>query len=139
LFDEFFTLPSTNSFYNLAVNKPIPEKDRSFFIRYGLLDTNNVAKIFCYFEDSALDSICNLLKSKYLRMVKGMFDYQKLSNEFHIPVDELFLVVSHEIAYEIFNMINIKKTSVYIPIIKENNPTLDFSALVSWKLSKPNK
>ncbi|MCX6225117.1 MAG: hypothetical protein NTV01_10295 [Bacteroidia bacterium] len=64
-------------------------------------------------------------------LVKGIFDYQKLSNEFQIPADELFLVVSHEIAYEIFNMINEKKTSVYIPIIKENNPTLDFSALVS--------
>ena len=139
LFDEFFTLPSTNSFYNLAVNKPIPDKDRNFFIRYGLSDTNNVSKIYCYFEDSALDSICNLLKSKYIKMVKGMFDYQKLGTEFHIPADELFLVVSHEIAYEIFNMLNEKKTSVYIPIIKENNPALDLSALVSWKLSAPNK
>jgi len=53
-----------------------------------------------------------------------------------IPADELFLVMSHEIAYEIFNMLNEKKTAVYIPIIKENNPEFDFSALVSWKLSK---
>jgi hypothetical protein len=139
LFDEFFNLPSTNSFYNLALNKPIPDNDKSFFIRYGLLDSNNVTKIYCYSEDSELDSICNLLKSKYINMVKGMFDYQKLSNEFQIPADELFLVISHEIAYEIFDMLNEKKTSVYIPIIKENNPKLDFSALVSWKLSKSNK
>jgi hypothetical protein len=139
LFDEFFTLPSTNSFYNLAVNKPIPDKDRSFFIRYGLLDSNNTANIYSYFEDSALDSICNLLKSKYIKMVKGIFDYQNLSKEFQIPADELFLVVSHEIAYEVFNMLSEKNSSIFIPIIKENNPKVDFSALVSWKLSKPNK
>jgi hypothetical protein len=36
-------------------------------------------------------------------------------------------------------MLNEKKTLVYIPIIKENNPEPDFSALVSWKLSKANK
>jgi hypothetical protein len=100
-----------------------------------LLDTNNAANIFGYFEDSALDSICNSLKSKYIKMVEDMFDYQQLSDEFQIPADELYLVVSHEIAYEIFNMINEKKTSIYIPIIKENNPSLDFSALVSWKLT----
>ncbi len=69
-------------------------------------------------------------------MVKGLFDYQKLSHEFQIPADELFLVVSHEIAYEIFKRMNENKMSVYIPILKENNPTLDFSPLVSWKLSK---
>jgi hypothetical protein len=139
LFDEFFTLPSTDSFYNLASGKPIPDKDRSFFKRYGLLDSNNTPKIYCYVEDGALDSICNLLKSKYITMVKGMFDYQDLSNEFHIPGDELFLVVSHEIAYEIFNLIHEQERSVYIPIIKENNPTPDFSVLVSWKLSRPLK
>lgn len=139
LFDEFFTLPSTNSFYNLALNKPIPDKDKNFFIQYGLLDTNDISHIYCYYEDSPIDSLCNLLKAKYINMVKGMFDYEMLSNEFQIPADELFLVMSHEIAYEIFNMLNEKKTSVYIPIIKENNPKLDFSALVSWKLSKTNK
>jgi len=138
LFDEFFTLPSTNSFYNLALNKPIPDKDKIFFIQYGLLDTTNISHIYCYPEDSPLDSICNLLKSKYINIVKGMFDYKKLSNEFQIPADELFLITSHEVAYEIFSILNERKTSVFIPITKENNPKPDFSTLVSWKLSKAN-
>lgn len=139
LFDEFFTLPSTKSFYDLALNKPISEKDKNFYIRYGLLDSNNRAKIYYYYEGSELDKTCNALKSKYIKIVRGMFDYQQLSNEFHIPADELFLVISHEVAYEIFSMLNEKATSVYIPILKTNNPELDFSALVSWKLSKANK
>lgn len=68
-------------------------------------------------------------------MVKSLFDYKQLSKQFRIPADELFLVMSHEIAYEIFNMLNEQKTSVYIPIIKQNNPEPDFSALVSWKFT----
>jgi len=136
LFDEFFTLPPTSSFYNLAVNKPVPEKDMKFFIQYGLSDTSDSKRIFTYFEDSALDSICNTLKSKYVKMVKGMLDYQKLSNDFHIPADELFLVISHEVAYEIFNILDDTK-AIYIPITRKNNRVPDFSYLVSWKLTKP--
>ena len=135
LFDEFFTIPPTQSFYNLALNKPIPDNDKIFFQKYGLSDSNNTSHIFTYQEGSPLDSICDLLKYKYIKMVKGLFDYKQLSKQFRIPADELFLVMSHEIAYEIFNMLNEQKTSVYIPIIKQNNPEPDFSALVSWKFT----
>jgi hypothetical protein len=139
LFDEFFTIPPTSSFYNLALNKPIPENDRVFFNKHGLLDSNNVSKIFLYHENDSLDNLCNELKIEYINRIKGVFDYQKLSKEFHIPADELFLVVSHEIAYEIFKMLNDKKTSIYIPILKDNNSKIDFSFLVSWRLSDLNK
>lgn len=135
LFDEFFTIPPTQSFYNLALNKPIPDNDKIFFQKYGLSDSNNTSHIFTYEEGSPLDSICDLLKYKYIKMVKSLFDYKQLSKQFRIPADELFLVMSHEIAYEIFNMLNEQKTSVYIPIIKQNNPEPDFSALVSWKFT----
>ena len=138
LLDESFTIPPSSSFYNLALNKPIPDNDRIFFHKYGLTDSNYISKIYCYYKSGSLDNLCNELKIKYVKLIKGLFDYQKLSNEFLIPADELFLVVSHEIAYEIFKMLKEKKTSIYIPIIKENNPKLDFSFLVSWKLSNPN-
>jgi hypothetical protein len=139
LFNEFFTIPPTSSFYNLAINKPIPENDRVFFLKHELLDSNNVSNIFSYHENDSLDNLCNELKVRYINRIKGVFDYQKLSKEFFIPADELFLVVAHEFAYEIFKALNDKKTSVYIPILKENNSKPDFSFLVSWRLSDSNK
>lgn len=134
LFDEFFRIPPTESFYNLALNKPIPEKDREFFIHYGLLDSNNVSHIFCYYENSQLDSLCEKLKTEYISIVRGLFDYEKLSNELHVQPDDLFLVISHEVAYEIFSMLNNRNTGLFIPIIRKDNPIPDFSPLISWKL-----
>lgn len=139
LFNELFTIPSTSSFYSLVINEPIPENDRVFFHKHGLLDSNNVSKIFSYHENDSLDYLCDKLKVKYITMIKGVFDYQKLSREFLIPADELFLVVTHEIAYEIFKILNDKKSSIYIPILKDNNAKLDLSFLVSWRLSDSKK
>jgi hypothetical protein len=139
LFDESFTIPSTSSFYNLAMNKPVPENDRVFFNKHGLLDSNDVSRIFSYYENDSLDNLCNELKIQYVNRIKGVFDYQKLSKEFFIPADELFIVVSHEIAYELFKLLNDQKTSIYIPVLKDNNPDLDFSFLVSWRLSGTDK
>ncbi|MCE1164770.1 MAG: hypothetical protein LWX07_05125 [Bacteroidetes bacterium] len=134
LFDDFFSLPPTSSFYSLAMNMPLPEKDKEFFLTYGLLDSSNKAKIFTYKEDGKLDKLCGDLKKTYVRIINGIFNYKKLSSEFHIPADELFVVMSHEIAYEIFELIGKKNTELYIPILLEKNPGLSFENLVSIRL-----
>ena len=127
-------LPSTKSFYDLARNKPVSGKERSFFFQHGLADSSGRSKIFCYYENGSLDRLCSRLKKQYIKMIRGIFDYNKLSHEFNVPPEEMFLIVSHEIAYEIFSILK-NDNSIYIPILKENNPKLDFYTLVSWKFT----
>jgi hypothetical protein len=138
LFDDFVNLPSTSSFYNLVMNKSVPVKDREFFQNHGLIDSNNVSELFIYHEGDKLDSLCELLKNFYTRQIHGLFDYTDLSKKFQIPPDELFVLMSHEIAYEIFEIIYESGRPVFFPILKETNPSVNFSYLTSIKLAGTN-
>ena len=134
LFTEFLSLPSTSSFYNLATNKSVSEEDHSFFLKHGLIDSNNISKLFTYNEGSKLDLLCDSLKKLYIDRIYGLFDYHELSKEYQIPADELFVLMFHEIAYEIFEILNERRISISIPIVKENNPSLNFSYLISIRI-----
>ena len=137
LFNEFINLPSTSSFYNLAMNKSVSEKDHAFFLKHGLIDSNNVSKLFTYNKGDKLDLLCDSLKKLYIDRIYGLFDYHELSKEYQIPADGLFVLMFHEIAYEIFEILNERRISISIPIVKENNPTLDFSYLISIRIQSP--
>ena len=134
LFNEFINLPSTSSFYNLALNKSVSEKDHAFFLKHGLIDSNNVSKLYIYNEGGKLDILCDSLKKLYIDRIYGLFDYQELSKEFQIPADELFVLMFHEISYEIFKILNERRISIAVPIVRENNPTLNFSYLISIRI-----
>lgn len=133
LFNESFSVPSSKSFFSLATGNPVPEPDRDFFVKHGLLDAKNQARIFTYPEGGSLDLLCDSLKTIYADMIRDLFDYKELSKIFQIPADDLFIVVSHEIAYELIRMIADKK-ELYIPILLQNNPKQNFEFLVSIRL-----
>ena len=135
LFSDFFNLPKTASFYSAVMSRTIPEQDRKFLITHGLLDSSGRSKIFTYHEGDIIDSTCSLLKSRFINMMTGRFDYKKLGIKYHVPPDELFIVMGHEIAYEIFQFLGEK--GIPIPIKKSVNPTLNFKYLVSIEFSKP--
>jgi hypothetical protein len=137
LLNEFISLPSTSSFYDLAMNKSVSEKDHAFFLKHGLIDSNNVSQLFTYNKGDKLDLLCDSLKQLYIDLIYGLFDYHGLSKEYQIPADELFVLMFHEIAYEIFEILNERRISISIPIVKKNNPTLNFSYLISIRIQKP--
>jgi hypothetical protein len=135
IFDEFFTIPSSKAFFNLATKKAVEKTDEDFFIKHGLLDPEGHSFIFTYHEGGPLDSLCDSLKRYYIDEVKGLFDYVKLGETFQIPADELFILVLHEVAYEVIQSLYEKK-SIYIPITAEDNPTRDFRYLISIRFRK---
>jgi len=137
IFSDFESLPETVSFYNLAMHKPVSTKDKNFFFKHGLVDSNSVVRIFTYYEHGTLDSICDILKKKYIELVKGLYDYRELGKAFHIAPDELFILISHETAYQVFELLYGEHESFFSPIIKEDNPRGNFSSLVSIRLPKP--
>ena len=132
LFTDFFSIPKTKSFYNAAMTQRIPEQDRNFFISHGLLDSRGTSKIFTYHTDDKIDSTCHLLKNTYISLIGGRFDYRKLSKKYHVAPDDFFIVMMHEIAYEIFEFLQEK--GMFIPIKRASNPTIDFRYLVSIRL-----
>ena len=133
LFDESFAVPSSKSFLNLAVNKEISDSDKKFFRKYGLIDSSGGSRIFTFKEDDSLDSLLDNLKKIYISKVKDLFDFKELSKTFQIPADDLFIVASHEIAYEMLSMLYEKKP-ILIPIILKENPGLNFGYLTSVRL-----
>jgi hypothetical protein len=137
LLEEFSRLPPTASFYNLVLKKPVSDKEKSFFIKHGFINSDNVSKLFVYTDGSKLDLLCDSLREKYIVKLKGLFNYQELSKAYHIPSDDLFMLMSHEIVYEFFELLHEEKKSLFIPIIRENNPDQIFSSLVSIRLLKP--
>ncbi len=134
IFDEFFTLPSTKAFYALAKNDSVPAKDREFFMKYGLMDQDKKSLLFTFQAGCRLDLLCDSLKSAYARKIKGMFNYRSLSAEFGIPAPELFIIMSHEIAYNIFQALKEQKQDLFIPILRETNPGRNFSWLCSFRM-----
>ncbi len=134
IFDEFLSLPPTASFYSLVKNEPIPAGDQEFFLKYGLMDKNRVSQLFTYEEGGPLDLLCDSLKSVYIAKLKGMFNYRRLSKTFGIPAPDLFIIMGHETAYSIFQMLYEQKEGLYIPILPESNPEKNFSYLVSFRL-----
>jgi hypothetical protein len=109
--------------------------DREFFEKHGLLDSTHRSALFTYYENDPIDQMCDRLKELYFNKVKGLFDYQELDRTFRIPLDELFIVFSHEIAYEIITEIYRKK-QIYIPIVKDENPDLNFQYPISIRKHK---
>lgn len=135
LFNESFNVPSSKSFFCLAANNPVPKPDQVFFIKHGLLDAENHPRIFTYSEEDSLDVMCDSLKTIYANLIRKVFDYNELSKTFQIPADDLFLLVSHEMAYELIGIIA-EKGELFIPITLQNNLKLTFKYLVSIRLHK---
>jgi len=71
----------------------------------------------------------------YIDRIYGLFDYHELSKEYQIPADELFVLMFHEVAYELFEILNERRIS--IPIVVENNPALNLSHLISIRIQSP--
>jgi hypothetical protein len=136
LLKESYDFPSTASFYNLVLNKSVSDKDKTFFVRHGLVGPDNESKIFVYEEGGELDQLCATLKKRYIENITGVFDYEELSKVYQIPADELFVIMSHEIAYEFFELLQYKKEGLFIPISREKNPDQYLSSLISIRLSK---
>jgi len=134
IFDEFFTLPSTAAFYSLAKHDTLKAGDQEFFMKYGLMDRNRVSQLFTYEEGGRLDLLCDSLKAVYAGKLKGMFDYRSLNKEYGIPAPDLFIIMGHEVAYSIFQMLYEQKKDIFIPILRESNPERNFSYLTSFRL-----
>lgn len=134
IFDEFFSLPSTASFYRLTQNEPVPEGDREFFKKYGLMDTARVSMLFTYRDGDRLDLLCDSLKQVYARKLRGLFDYRSLSKTFDIPAAELFLIMAHETAYTLFQQLSVTRPDFFLPILRESNPDRNLSFLCSFRL-----
>ena len=135
IFNESFKVPSTKSFFNLATRKSIPKSDHEFFVKHGLIDSEDHALIYTYYEDDSLDRLCDSLKMYYINTIKGLFNYDELSKIFQLPADDLFILVSHEIAYELIEMIN-ERNLVFVPITSQNNQNLSLRYLVSIRFHK---
>jgi hypothetical protein len=130
LFDDFFRIPATKSFFDLVTNQPVSKSDTGFFIRYGLADPKGGNLIFTYTENDPTDRLCDSLKQIYIKKIRGLFNYRELGKTFRIPADDLFLVVLHEVAYEIIQELD-EKNTLFIPITLKRNPSLSFRYLVS--------
>jgi hypothetical protein len=137
IFDEFFSVPSTRSFFDLAQKKPVDGKDLAFFKKYGLADEQGRSLIFTYRVNDATDRLCDSLKKIYIRQVKGLFDYNALGKKFGYAPDDFFIVTSHEIAYELIGMLA-EKNRIYIPITLKSNPERSFRYLVSIRYFTPS-
>jgi len=134
IFDDFFSLPSTAAFYSLAKHDTLKDKDREFFMKFGLMGPGNASLLFTYQSGGRLDLLCDSLKSAYAAKIKGMFDYRSLGAEFGIPASELFIIVVHEVAYNIFQVLSEEQNDLFIPILKETNPQRNFSWLCSFRM-----
>jgi len=134
LFDESFRVPPANSFFNLAAKEIVPKTDQEFFLKHGLIDSENNSTLFTYHENDPLDVLCDSLKGIYINKVRGLFNFSELGKIFQIPADEFFIVISHEIAYEILSELNDHK-KIFIPITTRDNPDLNLKYLVSIRLS----
>lgn len=130
LFDEFFSVPPTASFFSLAEGQPVSTSDEAFFVKYGLADSEGHSLIFTYTVNDSLDLICDKLKINYINLISGLFDYGELSRTFGVPADDLFIVVSHELAYELIGELY-NGRSVYVPIMLKDNPERNFRNLIS--------
>jgi hypothetical protein len=135
IFSDTFSVPASKSFFDLTAKKTIPENDMNFFLRHGLADRDGRSRVFTYHTDDAIDKLCDALKKVYISKVRGLFNYQELSERFQIPADELFLVASHEIAYELIAMLY-AENSILIPITRKDNPDLNLRYLVSVRFRK---
>jgi len=134
IFDEFFTLPSTQAFYSLAKHDTLKPGDQEFFMKYGLMDQDKASLLFTYPAGSRLDLLCDSLKAVYIAKLKGLFNYRSLAAEYGISAPELFIIISHEIAYNIFQELSEHKKDLFIPILPETNPGRNFSWLCSFRM-----
>jgi hypothetical protein len=135
IFDESFRIPSAKSFFQLSRDTVISITDKEFFEKHGLLDPNHRSVLFTYHQNDPTDQMCDRLKELYINKVKGLLDYNELGKKFQIPPDELFIVCSHEIAYEIISE-TYRKRQIFVPILKEENPNVNFQYLVSIRNQK---
>jgi hypothetical protein len=136
IFNESFKLPPKKSFFNLATNKTISNSDHDFFVKHGLINSEGQSLIYTYLKDNQLDKLCDSLKAVYIKEIKGLFDFNELSKIFQIPADDLFVLTSHEIAYELIKVLS-ERNITYIPILLKNNPDQNLRNLVSIRFHKP--
>jgi|SRR5215469_1973969 len=50
----------------------------------------------------AVDKLLDELTAGYARLLSKAYDYRGLAKRFHVPTEQIFLIVGHETAYSLF-------------------------------------
>lgn len=104
---------------------------------FGIFDMNGRFSVFSYKRSEKLDQILTDLTREYASEVSKIYDYTALSEKFDIPYDELFVIVLHETAYEVFEKLY-KSDKLTIPkILLHEDSKKNSIQLASLELEQP--
>jgi|GEM_PF-914680 len=104
---------------------------------FGAFDMNDRFSVFSYKRSDKLDQILTILTKEYALEVSKIYDYTALSEKFDIPYDELFVIVLHETAYEVFERLY-KSGKLPIPeILLHEDSKKNSIQLTSLELEQP--
>jgi len=104
---------------------------------FGIFDMNGRFSVFSYKRSEKLDQILTNLTKEYASEVSRIYDYKALSEKFDIPSDELFVIVLHETAYEVFEKLY-KSDKLPIPeILQHEGSKKNSIQLASMELEQP--
>jgi tetratricopeptide (TPR) repeat protein len=103
----------------------------------GLFDTEMKLGVFTYHQGDRYDRLFEELISEYDSIVANIYDYNRLSQSFNIPPDELFIILLHETAYAIFENLSLSGKLRFPAILRGQGEKKESVQLVSVMLVNP--
>lgn len=117
----------------------VRETARLDLLQLGFLNANGGFRGFYYHRDDRLDALLRELQHDYAAAVDGLYDYEELADAFHVRSTDLFVVLLHETAYELFRQLDVAGVLSFPPTLRANGDLHGTRALVSLRLvNRPN-
>jgi len=100
--DSHIVLDSRLLLLKAAWGQKINTGNTSELQNVGLLDGAGHFRGFALHLGDPTDKALEQLRIEYAQLIAGAYDYQQLSSKWHVPSDQLWVILLHETAYSVF-------------------------------------
>lgn len=103
----------------------------------GLLDHEGHFRGFAIHSGDPIDKLLKQLTAEYAHLVASAYDYEELTKRWHVPSDQLWVILMHETAYSVFEDL-IGQGKLKIPgVLTGSGNLLECRSAVSLLLERP--
>jgi tetratricopeptide (TPR) repeat protein len=122
----------------LGWHRPVTDDSaRSALIRFGLLDSLGVSRLFAYPGNGPLDSALDAMARAYGLRAASAADWGAVGARLATDPRDLFIILLHEIAYGVFARLADAGRLDVPRVLTEGTPRTDAARLVSLALGRP--
>ena len=109
----------------------LSDSQRLSLLERNCIDSTGRPRVYAYCTDGEVDRLFDRFKEEYAKAIRDLYDYDSLSREFGVRIDDLFVILMHETAYSVFGRLDQSGKLAFPSILRGLGSPKDCARVVS--------